>query len=106
EYGGNRCKCQISSNSKHAEQIRETSVITWDKLLMTQKGNIETVDMLLRDLYSCNLPFSEKVFIGIGDFHQATLVISRNGKMVMILKLIKLSLIWNTFEIYDLQKPV
>src|SRR6185436_3628810 len=50
EYNDDGCKCQVNLNSERAELIRETSAITWDELPMAQKGNIEAVDMLLRDL--------------------------------------------------------
>ncbi|CAG8624192.1 4174_t:CDS:2 [Diversispora eburnea] len=42
---------------------------------MVQKGNIEVVDMLLRNLCHHDLLFGGKIFISIGDFYQVVPVI-------------------------------
>lgn len=61
-------KCQINLNSERAKLIQEALVIIWDELSMALKGNVEAVDMLLRELCNCNLPFGGKIFIRVGDF--------------------------------------
>ncbi|CAG8708035.1 4998_t:CDS:2, partial [Cetraspora pellucida] len=106
EYNDDGCKCQIDPNGERAELIRESSAITWDELPMAQKGNIEAVDIQIRTLCKCDLPFGGKIFIGIGDFHQVAPVITRGGRIATILESIKSSPIWNTFKIYNLQTPV
>lgn len=73
---------------------------------MAQKGNVKAVDILLRDICNCNLPFGGTVFIGIGDFHQVAPVVPYAGRTATILESIKSSPIWNTFKVYNLQKPV
>ncbi|CAG8759306.1 7531_t:CDS:1, partial [Ambispora leptoticha] len=106
EYSEDEYKCQIKSNSERAKLIQETSVIIWNKLFMAQKGNIKAVDMLLCELCNCNLPFSRKIFIRIGDFCQVAPVVPNAGKTATILESIKLSTIWNSFKVYNLQQPI
>ncbi|RHZ72853.1 hypothetical protein Glove_236g40 [Diversispora epigaea] len=67
---------------------------------------VETVDVLLRDLCNCNLLFGGKIFIGIGNFHQVSPIVSSSRRIATILESIKSSLLWNTFKVYNLQKPV
>ncbi|CAG8819006.1 46109_t:CDS:2, partial [Gigaspora margarita] len=106
EYSEEGYKCQIKSNSERAKLIQEASAIAWNELSMVQKGNIEAVDILLRELCDCNLPFGGKVFIGIGDFHQVAPVIPNARKTAIILESIKSSTIWNSFKVYNLQQPI
>ncbi|CAG8674098.1 5461_t:CDS:2 [Cetraspora pellucida] len=70
------------------------------------KCNIEAVDLLLREICNQDIPFSGKVFIGIGDFRQVAPIVLHAGKTATILESIKSSLIWKTFKIYDLQQPI
>ncbi|CAG8752262.1 40_t:CDS:1, partial [Cetraspora pellucida] len=87
----NGCKCQINPNSEHAKLIQESIAITWNKMLMAQKDNIEAVDILLHELYNCNLLFGRKIFVGVGDFHQVAPIISNARKTATILESIKSS---------------
>ncbi|CAG8565896.1 20544_t:CDS:2 [Gigaspora margarita] len=68
----------------------------------SQKENIEAVDILLCELCNRNLLFGRKIFIGVGDFCQVAPVIPNAEKAATILESIKLSSIWNTFEINNL----
>ncbi|CAG8454712.1 3924_t:CDS:2 [Scutellospora calospora] len=103
EYNDDRCKCQINPESERAELIRESSAITWDKLPIAQKSNIEAVDILIHNLCKYNLLFGGKIFIDVGDFHQVASVISNSSQIATILESIKSSSLWSKFEIFNLQ---
>ncbi|CAG8542793.1 5407_t:CDS:2 [Cetraspora pellucida] len=106
ENNGDGFKCQIKLNSERAKLIQESLVVTWDELPMVQKGIVEAVDAFLHELCNSDMPFGGKIFIGIGNFCQVAPVVPRAGRMAIVLESIKSFLIWDSFEVCDLQQPI
>ncbi|XP_074313506.1 ATP-dependent DNA helicase PIF1-like [Silene latifolia] len=62
--------CDIPKQCSLAALIVDTSLIIWDKASMSKRQNIESLDVLLRDLCDPNQLFGGKVVVFGGDFRQ------------------------------------
>ena len=59
--------CSISLQSTHAQLMKSTSLICWDKVLMSNKQHIECVDRSLRDICKVDKPFGGVTVVFGGD---------------------------------------
>ena len=49
--------CNVGKHTSLAAVIRKTSRIIWDEATMARRENMESLDLLLRDLCSPDVPF-------------------------------------------------
>ncbi|XP_021739786.1 ATP-dependent DNA helicase PIF6-like [Chenopodium quinoa] len=69
--------CNIPKQGSLAALLRETTLIIWDEASMAKKENIESLDVLLRDICNPNLLFGGKIVVFGGDFRQVLPVVPK-----------------------------
>ena len=69
--------CDVPKQGSLACLLKETSLIIWDEASMARKENVESLDMLLRDLCDENTLFGGKLVVFGGDFRQVLPVLPR-----------------------------
>ncbi|XP_021867210.2 uncharacterized protein [Spinacia oleracea] len=62
--------CNVPKQGILAALIKETTLIIWDEASMARKENVESLDLLLRDLCDGNQLFGGKLVVFGGDFRQ------------------------------------
>ncbi|KAK9723988.1 hypothetical protein RND81_05G039400 [Saponaria officinalis] len=62
--------CDVPKQGGLAALIRESDLLIWDEASMAKKENIESLEVLLRDLCNPKLLFGGKVIVFGGDFRQ------------------------------------
>ena len=72
--------CRIRPHSPQAKLICGARLIIWDELPMANRAAVEAVDILLRQLKDCQLPFGGILLLGIGDFRQVAPVVRGYNK--------------------------
>jgi hypothetical protein len=60
--------CKFSKQSDTADLLRRAALIIWDKIAMTKRQSVETLDRSLQDIMGCELPLGGKVIVFGGDF--------------------------------------
>ncbi|XP_074300465.1 uncharacterized protein LOC141631736 [Silene latifolia] len=70
----NTC-CNVSKQSGLDKLLRVANVIIWDEATMAKKITVEALDLLLKDINDCDLPFGGKVIVFGGDFRQVLPVV-------------------------------
>jgi ATP-dependent DNA helicase PIF1 len=97
--------CAISKGSHLARLIRETTLIIWDEVPMTNKLAFEAVDRTLRDI--CDNPtalFGGKPFIGGGDFAQTLPVVEGANRAATVNASLQQSSLWAFFLVLNLRQ--
>ncbi|XP_021744627.1 ATP-dependent DNA helicase PIF1-like [Chenopodium quinoa] len=69
--------CNVPKQGSLAALLKETTLIIWDEASMAKKENIESLDVLLRDICNPNLLFGGKIVVFGGDFRQVLLVVPK-----------------------------
>ncbi|XP_021851591.2 uncharacterized protein [Spinacia oleracea] len=69
--------CDVPKQGSLAALIQETTLIIWDEASMERKENVESLDLLLRDLCDEKLLFSGKLIVFGGDVRQVLPVVPR-----------------------------
>jgi hypothetical protein len=67
--------CKFSKQSDTTDLLRRVALIIWDKVAMTKRQSVETLDRSLQDIMGCELPFGGKVMVFGGDFRQVLPVV-------------------------------
>jgi hypothetical protein len=96
--------CYIRKQDDLAALIRQTKLILWDEVPMTNKLAFETVDRTLCDLTDRNEPFGGIVFIMSRDFRQVLPVIPRGSHAYIISESIKNSYLWESIKVFRLSE--
>ena len=73
---------------------------------MANRAAVEAVDILLRQLKDCQLPFGGVLLLGIGDFRQVAPVVRGCNKAGVLDSSIRASALWHHFEVLRLHAPV
>ncbi|XP_010686096.1 uncharacterized protein LOC104900380 [Beta vulgaris subsp. vulgaris] len=94
--------CNVSKQSGLAALIKETSLIIWDESSMARKENIESLDLLLRDLCDPNVSFGGKVVVFGGDFRQVLPVVPQKTQNEAVEASLVSSALWSTFTRFSL----
>jgi len=81
-------------------------MIIWDKTPMANKAAVECVDSMLQRIMNNDSPFSGKVFITLGDFHQTCPIIQCRSQTEIISTSIQSSYLWPHFCVYHLSLPI
>jgi hypothetical protein len=68
--------CSFTKQSGTTELLKQASLIIWDKVAMTKRQVVETLDRSLQDIMDCPLPFGGKVVVFGGDFRQVLPVVT------------------------------
>ena len=86
--------CSISLQSAHAELMRQTSLICWDEVLMSNKQHIECVDRSLRDILKVDKPFGGITVVFGGDPRQILPAIRHGDRPRIVQACVKSSHLW------------
>src|SRR5882757_4205701 len=81
-------------------------MIIWDKTPMANKAAVECVDSMLQRIMNNDSPFSGKVFITLGDFHQTCPIIQCRSQTEIISTSIQSSYLWPHFCVYHLSLSI
>eukprot|EP00794_Sanderia_malayensis_P004010 gene4010-biopygen2490 len=81
--------CNIKAQSLRAQQLRDTTLFTWDEASMIPATALKAVDRLLRDITKVHRPFSGKYFMLGGDFRQVLPVIKKAGRERVVQECLK-----------------
>ncbi|XP_021721928.1 ATP-dependent DNA helicase pfh1-like [Chenopodium quinoa] len=87
--------CSVSKQSSLAALIQETTLIIWDEASMANKQNIESLDLLLRDICDNDVLFGGKVIVFGGDFRQVLLVVPNKTQKEEVEASVVSSYIWH-----------
>ncbi|XP_021754904.1 ATP-dependent DNA helicase PIF2-like [Chenopodium quinoa] len=69
--------CDVPKQGSLAALIKDAALIIWDEASMARRENIESLDLLLRDLCNPEVPFGGKVVVFGGDFRQVLPILPR-----------------------------
>ena len=86
--------CSISLQSAHAKLMRQTALICWDEVLMSNKQHIECVDRSLRDILKVNKPFGGITVVFGGDPRQILPVVRHGDRPRIVQSCVKCSHLW------------
>ncbi|XP_048493781.1 uncharacterized protein LOC125494202 [Beta vulgaris subsp. vulgaris] len=92
----------VSKQSGLAALLKETSLIIWDESSMARKENIESLDLLLRDLCDPNVSFGGKVVVFGGDFRQVLPVVPQKTQNEVVEASLVSSTLWPTLTHFSL----
>ncbi|XP_021740135.1 uncharacterized protein LOC110706525 [Chenopodium quinoa] len=90
--------CNVSKQSSLAGLLRESSLITWDEASMAIKENVESLDLLLRDLCDSRTAFGGKVVVFGGDFRQVLPVVPKKSQKEVVQASLVSSYLWHGFK--------
>ena len=96
--------CSISLQSAHAQLMRQTSLICWDEVLMSNKQHIECVDRSLRDILKVDRPFGGIPVVFGGDPRQILPVIPHGDRPRIVQACVKSSHLWKNVHQIDLKE--
>jgi ATP-dependent DNA helicase PIF1 len=60
--------CKFSKQSDTVDLLHRVALIIWDKVAMTKRQSVETLDRSLQNIMGCELPFGGKMMVFGGDF--------------------------------------
>ncbi|XP_010687521.1 uncharacterized protein LOC104901629 [Beta vulgaris subsp. vulgaris] len=86
--------CDVPKQGSLAALIRAASLIIWDEASMARKENVESLDMLLRDLCDATLPFGGKIIVLGGDFRQVLPVVPGKSQREAVNASLVSSVLW------------
>ncbi|XP_056685527.1 uncharacterized protein [Spinacia oleracea] len=86
--------CDVPKQGSLAALIQATTLIIWDEASMARKENVESLDMLLRDLCDENLLFGGKLIVFGGDFRQVLPVLPRRTQREAVAVSLVSSSLW------------
>ncbi|OKP06074.1 hypothetical protein PENSUB_6525 [Penicillium subrubescens] len=91
---------KIGVHSDRAELLQQAAIIVWEERPMAKKAVPVCANQLLQDVMEKDLPFGDKLFIGLGDFRQVAPVIRGNsGPTATLNSSISTSDLWCHFQI-------
>ncbi|XP_074283225.1 uncharacterized protein LOC141607773 [Silene latifolia] len=76
--------CDVPKQSSLAALIIATSLIIWDEASMSKRQNIESLDLLLRDLCDPEQLFGGKIVVFGGDFRQTPPILPRKSQREVV----------------------
>ncbi|XP_010693205.1 uncharacterized protein LOC104906185 [Beta vulgaris subsp. vulgaris] len=94
--------CNVSKQSGLAALLKETSLIIWDESSVARKENIESLDLLLRDLCDPNVSFGGIVVVFGGGFRQVLPVVPQKTQNEAVEASLVSSILWPTFTRFSL----
>jgi hypothetical protein len=86
--------CKFSKQSDIPDLLCRATLIIWDKVAMTKRQSIETLERSLQDIMRCELSFGRKVMVFGGDFRQVLLVVARDTRVQIMDATLLRSYIW------------
>ena len=96
--------CNISVESKLAQEIREIDLIIWDEIVMCNRYCVEAVDRTLRDIMKSEEPFGGKCVLFSGDFRQILPVIPGGSRAQIVHACFKSSPIFSDIQFLRLHE--
>ena len=94
--------CNIKPNSSQARFLRSLSVIFIDEASMIPKIALERIDMMLRDITECPVPFGGKLLLFAGDFRQTLPIVPRAEPAGILEQCINRSSLWTLITQFKL----
>ncbi|XP_055523077.1 ATP-dependent DNA helicase PIF1-like [Wyeomyia smithii] len=73
-----------------------------DEITMLSKHGLRCIDLILRELMACNVPFGGKVIVIGGDWRQTLPVVPKGERIDIIEICLKSSFLWSSFETISL----
>ena len=98
----NSSTCDISPVSDHAEMLRRQHLIIMDEASMIPADALRAIDVTLRDITKCDVPFGAKIVLLGGDFRQILPVVPRSSPAVVIENCLKQSKLWPCIRQFEL----
>jgi hypothetical protein len=86
--------CAVGGQSRQAAVFRETRLIVWDEISMTNRKDLEAVDRSLRDIRQRDAPFGGVLVVCAGDFRQLLPVVVRGTRANSVLACVSRSRLW------------
>jgi ATP-dependent DNA helicase PIF1 len=86
--------CKFCKQSDMADLLHRAALIIWDKVAMTKRLYVETLDRSLQDIMGCELTFGGKVMVFGGDFRQVLPVVPRGTRAQITDATLLRSYIW------------
>ena len=97
--------CNISMESKLANDIRRASLIIWDEIVMCLRYCIEAVDRTLRAIMKAPyVPFGGKCILFSGDFRQILPVVPRGSRGMIVFMSFKSSPLYQCVDLLSLNE--
>ncbi|KAE8738105.1 hypothetical protein FOCC_FOCC016421 [Frankliniella occidentalis] len=94
----------IQLQSPQAQRLRDSKLIIWDEISMATAVQLETVNMLLKEIMNSNEPFGGKVLVVSGDFCQCLPVLPGKGRKDIVEACVPSSPLWQEFKTLKLDK--
>ncbi|XP_074310225.1 ATP-dependent DNA helicase pfh1-like isoform X1 [Silene latifolia] len=98
--------CDVPKQSSLAALIVATSLIIWDEASMSKRQNIESLDILLRDLCDPNQLFGGKVVVFGGDFRQTLPILPRKSQQEVVEASLVSSPLWPQLQKFRLTENI
>ncbi|XP_074271021.1 uncharacterized protein LOC141594939 [Silene latifolia] len=98
--------CDVPKQSSLAALIVATSLIIWDEASMSKRQNIESLDVLLRDLCDPNQLFGGKVVVFGGDFRQTLPILPRKCQREIVEASLLSSPVWPHLRKFKLTENI
>ncbi|XP_021749404.1 ATP-dependent DNA helicase PIF4-like [Chenopodium quinoa] len=86
--------CDVPRQGSLTALIRATSLIIWDEASMARQENVESLDLLLRDLCDPDQVFGGKVVVFGGDFRQVLPIVPRKSQIEVVAASLVNSYLW------------
>ncbi|XP_021724310.1 ATP-dependent DNA helicase PIF1-like [Chenopodium quinoa] len=86
--------CNVPKQGSLAALLRETTLIIWDEASMAKKENVESLDVLLRDICNPELLFGGKIVVFGGDFRQVLPVVPKRTQREAVAASLVSSVLW------------
>ena len=99
---GQSFTCNVGKQSSVASLIEESSLIIWDEAFMARRENIESLNLLLRDLCLPDVPFGGKLVVFGGDFRQTVPIVPKKSQQEIIGYSLVSSHLWPLFTRFEL----
>ena len=98
---------QISAQSSLAKLVRMSRLFLIDEATMLDRLQLEALDRTLRDLMGKpECPFSGKIIVLAGDFHQCLPVVPHTNSAGTVSHCINQSFLWHNFKILQLTENI
>ncbi|XP_021733043.1 uncharacterized protein LOC110699839 [Chenopodium quinoa] len=94
--------CDVPKQSSLAHLIKETTLIIWDEASMTNKANLQALDLLLQDICENTTLFGGKLIIFGGDFRQVLPIVPQKTLRQAVESSIIASYIWPSLKRFKL----
>ncbi|XP_021960166.1 uncharacterized protein LOC110856033 [Folsomia candida] len=87
----------VRLTSADARQIKASDLLIWDEWTMAPRHALSSIDRLLKEITTKDIPFGGKVLLLGGDFRQTLPVVLKGSRSAIVESSIKFSNYWDKF---------